>query len=170
MLKRFGLTVATIATVGIFGASVVVAVNTFTAGGTTIQVQNRAETNPSTTNLAAFNDLPGAIISVTVPAGTTRLITARFAAESSCTGTTNRWCSVRIILTNALGATVEMNPQSGIDYAFDSTATDLWEGHAMERSYRVPAGTYRVRVQRAVSVAGTVFRLDDWHFRVDVNA
>ena len=63
------------------------------------------------------------------------------------------------------------DPASGIDYAFDSNpagaADDLWEGNAMERSKRLGPGTYRVRVQRRVTNAGTIFRLDDWHFAVE---
>lgn len=169
MLKRFGLIAGAIAASAILGGTAAVAVLTASSGGTTVQVQNRAETNPSTTNVAAFTDLPGAVISVTVPAGTTRLIGARFTAESQCTGLTNRYCSVRIVATPASGGIIELNPQSGIDYAFDTAGSDQWEGHALERSIRLPAGTYRVRVQRAVNVAGTVFRLDDWHFRVDLN-
>lgn len=169
MLKRSGLIATAVALSATLGGSAALAVLTFSNGGTTVLVQNRAETNPSSTNVAAFSDLPGAVISVTVPAGTSRLISARFTAESQCTGVAGRWCSVRVVASPASGAIIELNPQSGIDYAFDSTATDQWEGNALERSIRLGPGTYRVRVQRAVSVAGTVFRLDDWHFRVDLN-
>lgn len=169
MLKRLGLTIVTIAAAAILGGTVAVAVLTASIGGTTIQVQNRAETATSFTNVAAFTNLPGALISVTVPAGTSRLITARFTAESRCTGVAGRWCSVRVVVFTPAGGIIELNPQSGIDYAFDSVAADNWEGHALERSIRLPAGTYRVVVQRAVSVAGTLLRLDDWHFRVDLN-
>jgi hypothetical protein len=170
MFKRFGLTIAAIAASAILGGTAAVAVLTGSIGGPTIQVQNRAETTASFTNLAVFNNLPGAVISVTVPAGATRLVTARFTAESQCTGVAGRWCSVRVVVFTPSGGTVELNPQSGIDYAFDSASNDNFEGNALERSIRLPAGTYRVVVQRAVSVAGTGFRLDDWHFRVELNA
>jgi hypothetical protein len=169
MLKRFGLVISAIAATAIFGGNTAIAVLTASAGGTTIQVQNRAENAPSFTNVAAFTNLPGAVVSVTVPAGTTRLITARFTAESLCTGIANRWCSVRVVVFTPGGGVIELNPQAGINYAFDSVASDNWEGNALERSIRLPAGTYRVQVQRAVSIAGTGFTLDDWHFRVDLN-
>jgi hypothetical protein len=169
MLKRLGLTIATIAASAILGGTVAVAVLTASVGGTTIQVQNRAETAASFTNVAAFTNLPGAVVTVTVPAGASRLITARFTAESRCTGAVGRWCSVRVVVFTPAGGIIELNPQSGIDFAFDSAATDNWEGNALERSIRLPAGTYRVLVQRAVNVAGTAFTLDDWHFRVDLN-
>ena len=48
-----------------------------------------------------------------------------------------------IVATNAAGASVQFDPASGIDYAFDSNppgaADDLWEGNAMERSKRLRA-------------------------------
>jgi hypothetical protein len=170
MLKRFGLTIAAIAAIAILSGTVAFAVLTANAGGTTIQVQSRTENVASFTNIAAFNNLPGALISVTVPAGTSRLITARFTAESQCTGVAGRYCSLRVVAFNAAGGFIELNPQAGLDYAFDSVSTDNWEGNALERSIRLGPGTYRIVVQRAVNVAGTLFRLDDWHFRVDLNA
>ena len=169
MLRRFGFTIATIAAAAMLGGTVAYALLTGNVGGTTIQVQSRTENAASFTNVAAFNNLPGALISVAVPAGTSRLITARFTAESQCTGLAGRYCSVRVVAFTATGGVIELNPQAGLDYAFDSVASDNWEGNALERSIRLGPGTYRIVVQRAVNVAGTLFRLDDWHFRVDLN-
>jgi hypothetical protein len=59
---------------------------------------------------------------------------------------------------------------AGIDYAFDSVGTDQHEGHAMERSHRLGAGTYIIRVQRAVTNPAISFRLDDWHLAVETSA
>jgi hypothetical protein len=39
----------------------------------------------------------------------------------------------------------------------------------MDRSHRFAAGTYRIRVQWAVTAATTLFRLDDWQFAVYQN-
>ena len=68
------------------------------------------------------------------------------------------------------GETVELNPQAGLDYRFDTVASDGQEGHAMERSIRLGAGTYVIRAQRAVSSNAVSFRLDDWHLAVEVSA
>jgi len=65
-----------------------------------------------------------------------------------------------------------LNPASGLDFAFDSVAAggdDFWESNTVQRSKRLTAGTYVIVVQRAVTNSATVFRLDDWDFRVEVN-
>ncbi len=72
----------------------------------------------------------------------------------------------------ANGAVTELSPQSGSNFAFDSTdsATETsasWEGHSMDRSDRLGAGQYRVTVQRSVSNAAVTFWLDDYSFTVE---
>jgi hypothetical protein len=125
-------------------------------------------TNPFTTSSAAFVNVTSAARSVTVPTGTTRMLDARFTAESQCTGTTG-WCSVRIVVVTATGAVIELDPVAGADFAFDSAAGgDNWEGHAIERTSRfLAAGTYRVLVQARVVGASSV-RLDDWSLAIEV--
>jgi len=145
------------------------------AGGADTRVDVRSETTALATSSTIFVDLPGANTVAAVPGGQSRLFIARFAAESACYGAAtapSAWCSLQIIATNtATGASVPFDPASGIDYAFDTNPAgaqdDLWEGHAMERSKRLGPGTYRIRVQRAVTNAATIFRLDDWHFSVE---
>jgi hypothetical protein len=41
------------------------------------------------------------VAAVTVPAGTTRLVDARFTAESLCAGISTAWCVVRIVVINS---------------------------------------------------------------------
>lgn len=173
MRKYTCLSVGMLAGLGIFaGAAHAVLVGA--VGGQTLQVFDRSETAASTTNSTAFVDLPGANVALAVPAGTTRLLTGRFTAESQCfnTSTAGNWCTIRILVVNAsTGAAAEMNPASGADFAFDATSNpqDFWEGNAIQRSLRVGAGSYRIIVQRRVTSTTTTFRLDDWHFRVEVN-
>jgi hypothetical protein len=73
---------------------------------------------------------------------------------------------------------VEMEPSSGMDFAFDSTnagadGASSWEGHAMERSRDIQTGTLgqfvTVQVQYAVTNAALTFRLDDWHLAVEAH-
>ena len=147
------------------------------AGGSEIRIDVRSEVAPSSTSAVGFVDLPGANLVVAVPVGGSRLFTARFTAESQCFGAAASpaaYCSVRVIATNTTsGITTEFNPAAGIDFAFDSNppgaADDRWEGNAIERSLRLQGGQYRIRVQRAVTNAATIFRLDDWHFAVETN-
>ena len=170
MMKRIGLLAGVVGAAGLLGVSTALAVLVATSGGGLLQVENRSENAVLATSTAFFVDIPGANAVVTVPGETTRLVTARFTGESRCAGTAGRWCSVRIVATHVTtGVSTELNPVAGIDFAFDSVATDLWESNAIERSIRLGAGTYRVRGQRAVSAAGVTFFLDDWHFRVETN-
>ncbi len=170
-LKRAGIVIAVIVLTAALAATAV-AVLTADVGGQQLRVDIRESTDASSTNSTAFVDVPGANIAVVVPTGVTRLFEASFFAESRCFGatTSGQWCSVRIIASDATGAVVELRPESGLDYAFDTdmvTSTDdLYEGNAVSRARRLTAGTWRIRVQRAVTNAGTTFRLDDWLFSV----
>ena len=165
------LTVVAIAACGVL-ATTAAAVLTQTSGKAQIQMVNVAETDATTTSSTSWQTVPNAIVSLTVPAGTSQLINARFAAESACQGTGSGYCPVQILVTGTVNA--PLDPASGTDYAFDSdeagTADDMWEGHAMERSIRLGPGSYRVYVQYAVTNPATTFRLDDWHFAVESSA
>jgi hypothetical protein len=172
--KRIGMFAATLAA-GLFStaASAVLVIN---AGGTEIRTDTRSETAASVSNSAVFVDVAGANVVVVVPNGQRRLITARFAGESRCFGAAaapQAWCSLQVIATTAAGGTIFFNPNSGVDFAFDTNpagaADDLWESHAFERSVRLPPGTYRIRLQRRVTHNATSFWLDDWHFAVETN-
>lgn len=143
------------------------AVLTARVGSTTDQQRFVHETNAWATNAPAFVAVPGAATTVVVPAGTRRMVSARFSAESACTGTAG-WCSVRIVLTRGTSM-VEMNPQSGTDFAFDSAGpANQWESHAREQtSPFVSAGTYVVRVQAGTVAGATSLRLDEWTLAVE---
>jgi hypothetical protein len=171
-LKRKSV-LLTLAAAGVVSATAALAL-VVGAGGNDIRVDVRSETVPSASNAVVFVDVPGANVVVNVPAGQSRLFVARFAGESQCVGAAAApaaWCSLQIIASTAAGAPIPFDPAAGLDYAFDSNplgaADDQWEGNAMERSKRLRAGTYRIRVQRAVTNNQTFFRLDDWHFSVE---
>ena len=160
---------AGLAMLGSKAAPALVGVN----GGITLQVFDRSETTASTSSSTSYVNIPGtALGAVNVPSGATRLITGRFTAESQCAGgAPGNWCSIRIIAVQS-GVITELNPASGLDFAFDSVAAggdDFWESNTVQRSKRLTAGTYVIVVQQAVTNSATVFRLDDWDFRVEVN-
>jgi hypothetical protein len=101
--------------------------------------------------------LPGMSVQITVPAGHTALLIARFSAESSCSGgdsgSTN-WCVVTIRVDG--NAT---QPATGADFAFDSTDNGNalsygLESHAMERYIQVGAGTHTVHVLGSTTLNG----------------
>jgi len=102
--------------------------------------------------------LPGMQVRITVPTGHTAILIARFSAESACYGGDTAqpdWCIATIKVGN-----VEMRPQTGGDFAFDSTdngseSAASWESHAMERWLQVGAGTYTVHVYGSTTKFGT---------------
>jgi hypothetical protein len=147
------------------------AATTHTGGGVS-KVTVVTETKDSITSSSAYVQLPGAVVHITVPAGTTQLVRASFTAESICAAQDpGGWCSVRIVAVNAADSTTELSPKSGFDFAFDSVSTpagssDRWEGNAMDRSIVLGAGDYAIRVQWGVIDPNISFRLDDWSFTV----
>jgi hypothetical protein len=178
ILKRAALVAGALLATGVLTGTAA-AVLTGDTGGAQVRVDKRTNNLPSRTNSTAWVDLPGANVVVSVPANQSRLYDVPFFAESQCAGPGGGGaCVMRIIATNiATGASIELNPVSGADYAFDSDMAgnldDLREGHALERSRRLPGGPngaqYRIRVQYAVTNATIVFTLDDWHLAVLTN-
>jgi hypothetical protein len=122
------------------------------------------ESNATTTSSTAFVNLTSTTIRV--PAGQTARLVARFSAESQCNGgAAGNWCSVRILVDGT-----EMQPQVGLDFAFDSvqSSNGFYQSHSMDRTSAVLSpGNHTVTVQRAVTSASTVFRLDDYQLTVE---
>lgn len=116
--------------------------------------------------VGSWQNVPNAWVAVAVPSGATRIVDARFTAESLCTGTAG-WCSARIVLVNAAGTTVsELHPVVGTDYKFDTLGGAEETGVLERTSGFIGAGTYTVRVQ-ALRMAGvSQFTLDDQHLTV----
>jgi hypothetical protein len=178
ILKRAALVAGALLATGVLTGTAA-AVLTGDTGGAQVRVDKRTNNLPSRTSSTAWVDLPGANVVVSVPANQSRLYDVPFFAESQCAGPGGGGaCVMRIIATNiATGASIELNPVSGADYAFDSDMAgnldDLREGHALERSRRLPGGPngtqYRIRVQYAVTNATIGFTLDDWHLAVLTN-
>jgi hypothetical protein len=85
------------------------------------------------TTVGAWQNVPTAFVSINVPSGTSRMIDARYTAESLCTGT-GGWCSVRIALFTATGVFMsEFHPGAGTYYKFD-TPGGAEETGALERT------------------------------------
>ncbi|GAB1644837.1 hypothetical protein [Krasilnikovia sp. MM14-A1259] len=161
------LTATAAAAAVVLTGTVAHAVITARVGTFTEQQQFVHQTDAWSTSAAAFVNVPGATTTVVVPAGTRRMLDARYTAESFCSG--GGWCSVRIIVITPSGGVIELSPVVGTDFAFDSGSTaDNWESHAIERtSPFLAAGTYRVQVQAGVVAGATSVRLDDWTLAVE---
>lgn len=165
MRKKFVATlIVGVAAASLLIGTAAVAVSTYRTGG--VSTEQYIATNDTAVSVPGpgWQTVPATVISVNVPFGQRRLLSARFGAESLCQG--SGWCSVRVVYTSGAGL-IEMAPQSGVDFAFDSDG-DLWAAHSIERTAAqyVGGGTYRVFVQ-AQRVGGATFRLDDYHLNVN---
>lgn len=153
-------------------ATTAYAVLATSGGGTQVRMMNVSETGTFSTSSVAWVPVPGATVGIGVPTAG-QLVNARFTAESLCVGPNAGMCRVRIVALTAAGI-IELDPISGATFAFDSdvagASIDDAEGHAMERSRRLPAGTYQIQVQYSVTNATSVFRLADWHLAVELSA
>ena len=129
------------------------------------------------TNAAVFSNSAGWTTLSGTPSTlslrTTRLVTARFSAESACYGASG-WCAARVVYRRLPGGVVtELSPVVDTDFAFDSTddneeSSGSWESHAINRSIRLPAGRYVFYVQVRPVQSGINFRVDDWGFELEL--
>jgi hypothetical protein len=118
--------------------------------------------------VSTFGDIPGASVTMTVPAGTKALLLARFSATSTCVGPDGTWCGVRIVING-----IEAKPNGVNTSIFDSggptpdTGGDNREAHMIERSLFESGGTYVVKVQTMVSASGMQEALVNWNLTVE---
>ena len=117
----------------------------------------RTENASLTFSNTSFLALPGAAVSVSVPAGTTRCIKVLFTAEA---GATN-FCYVR-----AVDNGIPMFPDGGSLQALVSHDGSA-NGHAFLWVRRVSAGSHVISIQRRVN-AGSC-GIDDWSMDVEVH-
>jgi len=126
--------------------------------GASIAFKVASGPDAATTTSTSFTDLTST--SIDIPSGSTATVVATFSAESACSG--GGFCSVRILIDGN-----EMNPNTGTDFAFDSSdnnteTSSSWESHAIVRSRDgIASGSHTVAVQYKAG-AGSAFRLDDW--------
>jgi hypothetical protein len=172
VLKRAGVLLGVAAIGPLIGATAYAVV--FGFGGSS-QTAMRAVTSDtaSSTQGAAWVNVPNAVLAVPASAGST--IRARFSGESTCRNVyaaAPNYCSTRIVLIHAGGAVQELYPQSGFDYHWDNTLDGYYgESHAMERLVRVPTqGYWTVRVQYSTLSPNTRLTLDDWTFTAEAIA
>lgn len=112
----------------------------------------------------SFQDLPGARVTITVPANQVQLVQAEFGGDSTCQGSfAENFCRVQILADGA-----EMSPVAAGDFAFDGvgTADDFYEAHAMQRSILLGPGTHTIKVQASVTLTGMSFFVDDWSLTI----
>jgi hypothetical protein len=170
--RRLGIALAIVLAAALVAAAIAFAGGN---GGPQVSMVNTDSTDASTTSSTTWEIVPKAALPASVPPGATRLINARFTAESACARpNAGSWCSVRIVAIRFTPAEVitPLEPNPGMDFAFDADEPGSnfnWDSNAIERSLRLPAGDYRIVVQHAVTNSAVDFRLDDWHFAVETS-
>jgi hypothetical protein len=172
--KAAKITAAVVACFALFAGGVAFASshrasNVTYSGGSLVQTKVATDENGWGTNTAnTWQKVTGSTVKVVVPSHVTRLLNARFMAESYCTGDT-AWCSVRIVARKGSGTPQEFRPRVADDFAFDAPGGEEWEGNSVDRSLRLSSGTWYVWVQGFMEggTTGSMY-LDDWHFEVDV--
>jgi len=128
-------------------------------------VRENSTTASATSNSTVFSDIPGATVSMNVPATSNgSLLVARFQGHASIIKTSG--CIVRILVD---ATTMEPNGS----YAFvgqANVAESVATSGAIERSLAVGTGTYSVKAQLRISTANSVdsqCQLSGWHFAVE---
>ena len=133
--------------------------------GATIKTVAKANNPNWTTSSTAFVAVPGAAITINVPAGEQRCVKLRFSALARCpnTGVVNDECFIRMV---DVGSNLAAPPVNGLSYAAE-------EGRFLVRSYEwikiLDAGSHILRPEAAVQNAATNFDIATWTFSVDVS-
>jgi hypothetical protein len=136
---------------------------TATLGAKAIAV---ASGGPNSTNSAgSFIDIPGAIVTVTVPQKQTGLVVGRFAGESTCNqGPAGSNCRVVMLIQGpgfpAAGAILD---GAGDRFDADDTGDNYPEAHAVQGwKGGLAPGTYTIRARYHITNPPTVFTLTEW--------
>ena len=161
--RTLGLVLATVlVTVG--AQQVMAAIS----GGATLGAKSIAVASGgpnSTANSSTFVDIPGAVVTVTVPQKQTGLVVGRFSAESRCNqGAATTACRVALaifgpgfppsgVILN--GAGDQFDTEETGDNGYEAHAVQGWKGG-------LGPGTYTILARYHVTAMPTVFNLDTW--------
>ncbi|HSX17470.1 MAG TPA: hypothetical protein VLH86_05220 [Patescibacteria group bacterium] len=166
--------------IGVIGAAVILAVSATTlaasfthSSGPDVEQhfisQNAAAIIPTTTG---WHDIPNTTFTVTVPDTHHRVAHMTFSGESRCTDAS--WCSVRAVATSAAtGATIELEPSSGSNFAFDSGGQR--GARSFSRVANLSGGsegiqyTFKLQAQIIGGSSSSVFRLDDYVTQLEMS-
>ena len=138
-------------------------------GNTLTQVKVVRDANPAETTSTSFVDVPGATVTITVPAGTKALILARFSASSTCPGpVADASCFVRILINNVEAFPAGVNISTFDKETVTNGITSPQQAHMIERSRGgLTGGTYVVQVQYMVPNTGATLALVNWNLTVE---
>lgn len=130
-------------------------------------VRRLSITTETGTHTYAVSDRVVAVATIEPPLDTPGFLVATFTAESVCTGSPGGYCNIIIYCGE-----VELHPQSGTNFAFDSVGPTSYSSnwHSLSVTRRsdvdINLGGLCTVVENLVGGA-TAFRLDDWTFKVE---
>jgi hypothetical protein len=138
-------------------------------GNSLTQVKVVRDANPAETTSTTFVDVPGATVTLTVPAGTKALILARFSASSTCPGTiADASCFVRILINDTEAFPSGVNISTFDKETITNGVFSPQQAHMIERSRGgLTGGTYVVKVQYSVPNVGATLALVNWNLTVE---
>jgi len=117
----------------------------------------RTQSTQGSTNSTVPVAFPNSVMTINVPANTTRCIKVLFTAETSCTGSAGLdYCRVQALIDG-----LPMDPDGAGFMTIDSEDVTA-DGHAFEWVKRVGEGPHTIQITRAVDNAATTFTHDDW--------
>lgn len=152
--------VAVTAAAGIF-----VGVGVANAGQTQSNAQVNSVSFATKTDTAAFQTSSTSWVTLTSLTVTSAFnmnnVIVRFSANTKCGGTSDGWCTVRII--NA-GNGAEMEPAGGTNFSWQfEGGNETWGARSMDRVVNNQATTnFTLSVQVAVVNGANLFRLQNW--------
>ena len=132
--------------------------------GAPIRSVVKTETGSFITSSTNFASVPGAAVSITIPAGESQCVKVRFSVQMRCVESAEAdLCGIRVIVPFLTTFYPNIN---GVTFASE-------QGNAMSvRSFdwvaRLDAGSHIVRLQAGVQNAATSFELHAWTMNVEI--
>jgi len=120
---------------------------------------------------SSWGIVTGTPMKIVVPSGRTRLVTARFTASAACpnaSGDSGWPCYLRVIAKRGSNAPLVLYPRATGQAAIIASSPGYNHAVAVDRSIRLPAGTWVVSVQARSNDGSTAIYLEGWHFTLDM--
>jgi hypothetical protein len=125
-----------------------------------------ASTASSSTSIN-WQDIPGAVTTIGVPADTAAFIMARFSGRSSCGGGGSGVCSIRILIRRGTQSFVQMEPAASLETGFFIGRVNEEGNVSLDRSSNaLTSGLYTIKVQYGGS-SSTQLKISHWSFTVE---
>jgi len=133
-----------------------------------VRERGSSQSNPSASTSTNWQNIPGAVTTIGVPAGTAAFIMARFSGQWECGADGSGACSIRILIRRGIGSFSEMEPASGNTFSIGGGIT-IGNISLDRSSNALTSGLYTIKAQYGSrSFAGsTSMKIYKWSFTVE---